>query len=91
DDNATEEDRKNAKKDFEAIEKEKAKAEAAWLEANTQWKLLAEDAQNKLMKVKDVYPAFTNEESTIAVNTIKSELHRIETEQKRLEEQLTER
>ncbi|PAD89184.1 ATP-dependent dsDNA exonuclease [Niallia circulans] len=91
DDNATEEDRKNAKKDFETIEKEKAKAEAAWLEANTQWKLLAEDAQNKLMKVKDVYPAFTNEESTIAVNTIKSELHRIETEQKRLEEQLTER
>ncbi len=90
-DNATEEDRKNAKKDFEAIEREKAKAEAAWLEANTQWKLLEEDAQNKLMKVKDIYPDFTNEESTIAVNTIKSELHRINTEQKRLEEQLTER
>lgn len=43
------------------------------------------------MKVKDIYPDFTNEESTIAVNTIKSELHRINTEQKRLEEQLTER
>lgn len=88
---ATEEDRKSAKMDFEAIEKEKAKAEAAWLETNTQWKLLEEDAQNKLMKVKDIYPAFTNEESTIAVNTIKTELNRIETEQKKLEEQWTEK
>ncbi|WP_400247766.1 AAA family ATPase [Niallia sp. JL1B1071] len=86
----SEEDRKSAKKDLERIEKEKIIAETAWLEANAQWKWFSEDAQNKLKKVVDIYPSFTDEDSTIAANIIKNQLQELSLEQKKLEAQTTE-
>lgn len=90
DDHFSEEDRKNAKKDLEVIEKEKTKAETAWLETNTQWKWLADDAQNKLKKVVDSYPSFTEENSLIEANTIQNQLQEMSLEQKNLEAQTAE-
>ncbi|HEO8418369.1 AAA family ATPase [Niallia sp. FSL W8-0635] len=90
DDDFSEEDRKSAKKDLEMIEKEKTIAETAWLEANTQWKWLAEDAQNKLKKVIDIYPSFTEEDCSVVANTIQSQLQELSLEQKKLAMQTAE-
>lgn len=86
----SEEDRKSAKKDLESIEKEKTKAETAWLEANTQWKWYTEDAKNKLKKVVDIYPLFSDGDSAITANTIKNQLQELSLEQKKLEAQTIE-
>lgn len=86
----SEEDRKSAKNDLSAIEKEKMKAETAWVEANTQWKLLNEDAQMKLQKVVDIYPSFIVEDGEIVANTIQNELQDISLEQRKLVEQTAE-
>lgn len=90
DDDFSEEDRKSAKKDLEMIEKEKTVAETAWLEANTQWKWLAEDAQNKLKKVFDIYPSFTEDDCSVVANTIQSQLQELSLEQKKLAMQTAE-
>lgn len=90
DDDFSEEDRKSAKKDLEMKEKEKTIAETAWLEANTQWKWLAEDAQNKLKKVIDIYPSFTEEDCSVVANTIQSQLQELSLEQKKLAMQTAE-
>ncbi len=90
DDDFSEEDRKSAKKDLEMIEKEKTIAETAWLEANTQWKWLAEDARNKLKKVIDIYPSFTEEDCSVVANTIQSQLQELSLEQKKLAMQTAE-